>query len=241
MVNNLLLKAEERIGVAYTELSHDQGWSFLYTPGATLNSQSRFLFMGLNPGGEGERNNVSLTTEKGNAYHPEVENDWLGNGQAAPLQTQVVKFYEMLGCRLGYDAKKLMDSTLAANFCPYRSPSWNALKEKDRTISFCVQLWTELFLNLELTTIVCMSSLVYDKMSSIIAGCGSHEMDRGTEEVGWGKVKYYYKTFKLNDRDIYMICLPHLSRYKIFSSQKCAPQVDAIVRAVAASLSDWVP
>lgn len=241
MVNNLLSRAESRIRDGYAELGHDQGWSFLYTPGATLNSQARFLFMGLNPGGEGEPNSVSLTTEKGNAYHPEVESDWLGNGKPSPLQSQVVALYDRLRRRIDGSTRTLMDSTLAANFCPFRSSSWSALKNQEATIKFSYDLWADIFQELELTTIVCMSLLVFDKMSSIATITDGKEVASEEKYIGWGKVKYRYKKIQYADHELFILCLPHLSRYKVFASPNCSSELDRIIDAVATSLAGWIP
>lgn len=237
MENDLLHFAHVKISEAYKTIGHSHGWSFLYTPGNTLSADTRFLFMGLNPGGELNDYSVSLTTEKGNAYHPDVERDWLGNGQPHPLQMQVVEFYSKLAERLKCDVKELMNSTLAANYCPFRSKTWASLKNKNMSLDVCSSLWTDLFKDTQITTIVCMSSLVYGQMTSIVTNNGGREVVSKAEYVGWGKVKYHYKRFKLEDRDVSIICLPHLSRFKIFSSQGCEPQVNEIMTIVAESFA----
>jgi hypothetical protein len=240
MENGLLSEIESKISIAYAKLGHDQGWSFLYTPGRTLTLNSRFLFMGLNPGGESGSNSAELTTEKGNAYNPEVE-DWGRNGDGNPLQRQVVEFYKLLSSRIGHDYRTLMDSTLAANFCPFRSKSWADLGEQAKTISFCEELWTNLLLNTEITTIVCMSSLVYNSVSAILVKIGGRKVDSEEHAVGWGKVKYYVTRFKMDQRDILMVCLPHLSRYQIFDRDGSRTQTEKIADMVAGSLQGWCP
>lgn len=238
MVNKLLISAETLITSAYKELGHDQGWSFLYTPGSTLVG-SKFLFMGLNPGGKNDREAAELTTEAGNAYNPEIE-DWSSDGKGNHLQRQIVSLYKILSDRIGFDYRKLMDTTLAANFCPFRSKSWEELTNQEQTISFCNKLWSELFGNTQITTILCMSSLVHQYMSSIIVEKGGQLVRTETDEIGWGKVTYQVTHFKINGRDILIIRLPHLSRYKIFGRKESCAQIDKIVNLIASSLNGWL-
>lgn len=241
-LNTLLTQTANRISDAYNVLGHDQGWSFLYTPGSTLHKGARFLFMGLNPGGEGTREAVELTTEGGNAYHPDVENDWLGNGQPSPLQLQVVSFYSLLADRMNLlDARRVMDESLAANFCPFRSKSWEELKERNKTIAFCEDLWKDLLLSTQITTIACMSSIVRKHMSSLIVEAGGKFLREASHRVEWGNVTYSVSQFIIDDRNITMVCLPHLSRYRIFGREKSSSAANAIVDTVVSSLGDWRP
>lgn len=242
MKNELLLEAEKRIVKAYGDLRHDQGWSFLYTPGKTLSSSARFLFMGLNPAGEGKIDQADLTTEAGNAYHPKVEKDWPPSGKS--LQAQVVLFYDMLAEKMGYDSREMMDSTLAANFCPFRSKSWKDLKEQKATITFCNDLWSYLIKSTQISTIVCMSSIAHQHMASIIVSAGGKVSDNKgfkPKPVGWGNVSYSATQFLMDGREICLIRLPHLSRYKIFGRDGSSTQVEEISGLVANSLNGWIP
>lgn len=238
--NILLEQAAIKISDAYSALGHGQGWSFLYTPGKTLYKGAKFLFMGLNPGGEDTQEDISLTTEAGNAYHPDVEK-WLKNGPS-PLQLQIVSFYSLLADRMNYpDARRLMDESLAANFCPFRSKSWVELKERDKSISFCEELWKELLLSTQISTIVCMSLVVRKHMSSLIVEAGGKFLREGSQRVEWGNVIYSVSQFLIADRNITLVCLPHLSRYRIFGREKSNNATNAIVDTVVSSLGDWRP
>lgn len=241
MSQELLQNIGQRIQTAYEELGHSQGWSFLYTPGRTLDEKTRFLFMGLNPGGTGNHESVSLTTEAGNAYNPEVENDWVGNGEASPLQVQVMEFYRILSAKMGVGQKVLMDSTLAANFCPFRSRSWTELAEKQRTIEFCKNFWGELVKKVNISTIVAMSSIVGNLMDSTIIAAGGELISSSTFEVGWGNVTYSLSQYRIGSRAILMVGLPHLSRFQVFGREKSLDQTQAIIEGVARSLEGWKP
>ncbi len=237
-LNILLEQAAVKINDTYSALGHDQGWSFLYTPGRTLCKGAKFLFMGLNPGGTQEA--IALTTEAGNAYHPDVEK-WRGD-DPSPLQLQIVAFYSLLAKKMNYpDARRLMDESLAANFCPFRSRSWVDLKERDKSISFCEELWKELLLSTQITTIVCMSLIVRKHMSSLIVEAGGKLLREDSQRVEWGNVTYSVSQFIIADRNITMVCLPHLSRYRIFGREKSDSATNDIVDAVFSSLGDWRP
>jgi len=181
-----------------------------------------------------------MTTEKGNAYHPDVE-DWSGNGNGNTLQRQIVQFYGQLAEKTGHECRKLMDSTLAANFCPFRSKSWAELREQERTLNFCDELWQEILGQTQITTIVCMSSIVHQHLSSIIRKAGGEVTNSVPKEVGWGKVQYHVTRCSLNDREICLICLPHLSRYQIFGREGSRSQVEEITDFVVRSLVGWIP
>lgn len=242
MENTLLAQAAVKIGDAYRTLGHDQGWSYLYTPRRTLHKSARFLFMGLNPGGEGTLESTALSTEAGNAYHHDVENNWIGNGQASPLQQQVMLFYSLLASRMNYpDARRLMDESLAANFCPFRSKSWMDLKEREKTISFCKDLWSGILINTRITTIVCMSSIVHKHMTALILEADGKLLKEKSDRVEWGNVTYSISQFTTANRNITIVRLPHLSRYKIFGREKSNTATSAIVDTVAVSLGGWKP
>lgn len=232
---------KDRINQQYIQLGHDQCWSFLYTPAKTLNPDARFLFMGLNPGGSWDGSDPQISTEEGNAYNPEIE-QWGENG-GSPLQNQMVKLYELLSKDLKVDNyKELMNATLAANFCPFRSKDWAELKNKDATLSFCMEMWGDLIRQINVTTILCMSTLVYRQIAEILKKQGGRLVgDPQTEPVGWGKINYYVSNFEINGRNVLVLCLPHLSRYQIFSSDKCTEQVKTIIALLSTSLAGWMP
>lgn len=240
MKNLLLENVQAKITEQYSSLGHDQSWSFLYTPGRTLSREARFLFMGINPGGKWDGTEPQISTEKGNAYNPEVE-DWRNNGEGSPLQQQIVKLYVKLASEMAYDDfRMLMDSTLAANFCPFRSRIWDELKNQNASIRFCKELWGYLMNQTQITTILCMSSMVYRHMTSVITSSGGQLICKERPcPVGWGRANYHVSRFKMDGRDVMMLCLPHLSRYQIFSSAKCSEQVGNLIKLLADSLKGW--
>lgn len=248
MVTSLLDKAKSKIEEAYISLHHNQdqhGWSFLYTTSSTLSPEARFLFMGLNPGGEGKADDISVSSERGNAYNHTTGEDWgKGPGVATPLQLQVEMLYKLLAEKLEkneYSYPGLMDATLAANFCPFRSKDWAGLKNKDETIRFCKELWKDIILQTSISTVITMSRVAYQHLSDIIVESGGQQLDESDEggEVGWGKIKYYVSRFNLDGRDILIVNIPHLSRYRIFGRPESDKAVNKIISLVAESLGGW--
>ena len=232
---DLLADTRDKIENAYSELGYQLGWSFLYTPAKTLSPTARFLFMGMNPGG-GEKS-FSMSTEEGNAYDPKVE-EWVKGG--SPLQHQVVALYELLAARLNVAPKILMNATLAANFCPFRSTTWGELKKQNDAIAFSRALWAELLEKTDVTTIVCMSSVTFQQITAILAAkaiakaCEQHA-------AGWGNIKYHVKEYDMKGRRILVIGLPHLSRYQIFKRDASSSNAAQVANRIAESLKGWVP
>jgi hypothetical protein len=78
-------------------------------------------------------------------------------------------------------------------------------------------------------------------MSAMIVNIGGQVINSEEHAVGWGKVNYYVKRFRVDERDILMVCLPHLSRYQIFDREGSRPQTEKITGLVAESLQGWCP
>src|SRR6266853_1044832 len=112
-------RAVDKIRRAHTRLRHHLGWRFLYSPARTFSSRTRIVFIGTNPGGR-RYEPSSPSVEKGNAYRVEPWN----RGKLNTLQRQVCAFYDVLAAAIPKaKAELLMDTTLAANFVPFRSAS----------------------------------------------------------------------------------------------------------------------
>lgn len=124
----------------YQRLGHQLGWRFLYSPEATLSPNARLAFAGLNPGGSAYHPPVA-SVEEGNAYRIER---WAGDNGLNPLQLQIRAFYEALCTQLQHPSTaQVMDETLALNFCPFRSPTWEALPNQAESTRFSAELWRQ--------------------------------------------------------------------------------------------------
>ncbi len=227
-------RAVDEIGREYERLGHELGWRFLYSPVATLSKDTRLFFAGLNPGGDRYYPPVE-SVEEGNAYRVER---WKDGVRAKPLQIQVRKLYDILSRKLGNESViDLMDGTLTANFCPFRSPKWNLLPNKARSVAFSRELWRDLFDYISPSAIVCLSDEPFDYFGEVLVTRGLRRTEPIRESVGWGKVTYSQARFRSETEEILMVRLPHLSQFQIFSRPQSRQSIDRFTDAIAQSLS----
>jgi hypothetical protein len=92
------------------------GWRFMYTPEAALGS-AKVVLVGLNPGGRQTDPPLQWEFKDGNAYFDEP---WGVDGSLNVLQQQVE------GLRKALNVQK--DDIFAANFTPFRRPSWGTCR-----------------------------------------------------------------------------------------------------------------
>src|SRR5438552_3284583 len=152
-------------------LGHRLGWVFLHTPASTLSRKTRLFLIALNPQHKCH-SRPQKSDEAGNAYRLRT---WNGDRRSA-LQKQVCTFYKMLAEKLDCDWESLMDTSLAGNFCPYASPSWDALSEKKKSIEFSVDLWSRIFRFCAPSAVVCLGKIPYDHIKDIAVGRGYREV-----------------------------------------------------------------
>lgn len=227
-----------RIRAAYGELGHSMSWSFPYTPQSTLHSSQKLFFIGLNPAGkEGEHYLEERSCEEGNDY---LLGDWdrkkweRGN---SPLQLQVQELFKRIAASMGESVnyRAIMNESLAANYVPFRSSKWDSLGNKESTLVFVRELWSDILSFVQPSVIVCIASVAYQDLRSILEKegfIGSEER----EDIGWGKATYCLTELHKRKRTIILIRLPHLSKYKVFSRANCAVKIKAITSRIACVL-----
>lgn len=228
----------DRIRAAYSMLGHRMSWSFLYTPQSTLHSSQQLFFIGLNPGGtEGEQYTEARSCEDGNDY---LLGDWdqekwePGN---APLQLQVQELFRRMAAQMGENVEyqKIMNVSLATNYIPFRSPKWASLENKERTLDFAREFWTGILSFIQPRVIICIALVAYQELKSIFEKSGFI----GNEErkhIGWGKVTYCVTELRNGKQNILLIRLPHLSTYKVFSSNKCEAELKKLTDRITSVL-----
>jgi hypothetical protein len=77
-------------------------------------------------------------SREGNAYRLERRG---ANGTPSQIQVQIWLLYEALADQLNVSSAGLMDETLAAHFCPFRSAAWDSLHNGAESIAFSRELW----------------------------------------------------------------------------------------------------
>ena len=233
-MSDVLAQFKESIESAYDRLGHQLGWRFLYTPARTLAPDTRLAFVALNPGDDKYHEPI-LSVEEGNAYRVER---WWGVRQEGGLQTQIRHLYVELAKRTeGATADELMDQTLALNFCPFRSPGWPPLVRPEESIEFSRRMWATVLDIVEPSVIVCLGSDPMRYLDPVVRAHGA--VPTGPTEkrpVGWGNVKYAVARYAKTPREVTMVGLPHLSRFRIFGRPESRRATTEIVDTISAAL-----
>lgn len=217
---------------AYEALGHRLGWRFLYSPARTLSENTGLMFSGINPGG-GHYGHPAPSVEKGNAYRVER---WGKHGQPNGLQVQVRLLYEGLAEKLDQPATGLMDSTLATNFCPFRSPSWDRLPRKAESVAFSERLWTSVFEHISPRVIIRLTGTPFEHFEDVLRRKGFERTDTQKEPVRWGNVTYSSSRHESENGNVLMVRLPHLSRYKIFGRPQSQHAPDRLIEEITHTL-----
>lgn len=220
-----------RIDAGYHDLGHQLGWQFLYTPKSTFSRAAPMWFIGLNPGGSQYREPIQ-SFEDGNAY---LIDRWGGRGRGGslpgpnPLQRQIILLFQQIAKQLGTDHVEFMNSTLTANFCPYRSPSWDALASKKDSIRFCKRLWENIAKELRPRVIVTISAQASGGLVKSLNGIGFTVKNRERVPVGWGKVSGARLHLSSESGDVLLVRFPHFSRFPIIGRSESADAVCLLV------------
>jgi hypothetical protein len=195
------------------------------------------LFVGINP--KGSRYEPPLeSVEEGNAYRVER---WGPGGGLSSIQVQVQTLYGVLSEKLDHEpVAELMDATMAANFCPFRSPSCDALPKKAQSVDFSRRLWSYLFGHISPSVIICLTDIPFRHFEEVLRGKGYRRIEMLQGPVGWGNVSYSQARYVLDQEDLLLLRLPHLSRYRILGRPQSRMAIerftDAIVQALLADI-----
>jgi hypothetical protein len=136
--------ASDKIAGAYESLGHTLGWRFLTSPSATFNESQEILLLTLNPAGDRDYpEHPRESCEAGSAY---IVESWDSRPAGeAPLQRQVRALFAELAKRInGGSGDYLLGNSLSAQFVPFRSANFNALHEKEKSVAFARELWSDI-------------------------------------------------------------------------------------------------
>jgi hypothetical protein len=229
-----------RIRAAYKELGHSMSWTFLYTPQSTLHSSQKLFFIALNPAGDKYGYPEEPSCEEGNDY---LHGDWdqikwkRGN---APLQLQVQALFKKIAASMNgnISPETFMDTSLAANYIPFRSKMEKTLVNKERTLVFARALWSCIFSFVQPAVIICIAVDAYNGLKSILQDKGFQLVhpEKG-KHIGWGNVTYHLTELSDGNRTVILVRLPHLSRYKVCSNKKCETEIEEITTRIANELN----
>lgn len=197
------------ISEAYLSCGNTMGWRLLYSPPSVLQI-SNVAFIGLNPGGSLLPNHhADFAMTSGSAYRDEEwENYRPGE---SPLQKQVLKLFERLG--------SAPDSVLAGNLVPWRSHTWHALANKAEALAFGSRIWSQILSNANPRIVVTMGADTGRYVQRLL------DMPKFEKvALDWGGVS----AKRCTNGSTKMICLPHLSRFRIMSRRKCQEALDRL-------------
>jgi hypothetical protein len=226
-------EASADIQQAYEEFGHTLGWRFLYTPAETLNPKAPLLFAGLNPGGRAFES-PQASSEGGNAYRIEP---WGIAGRLNRLQEQVCGLYERIAANSsGWNRDGLMDASLAANYCPFRSADWASLPRKRESVVFSRNLWRRLLASSLPPLIIALTERVAAELQYVLITLGGSQYFHEYRPVGWGSVTYSVRQIRVAERTVLIIGLPHLSRFAIIGRAFSESAVSEMARIAAERL-----
>jgi hypothetical protein len=235
-VSDLLAPFIEMIERECPRLGHQIGAQFLYTPARTLAPGTRLAFVPLNPGVGMYHDRPKWSYEEGSAYYSEP---WGTGGVLNPLQIQVGLLYDALAEREGTTAKKLMDETLALNFCSFRSKQrWSQLdrQSKQALIAFSQEMWARILEIVEPSVIICLGNDTMKYLDPVLQARATAWTGLVERPVGWGNVKWGVRCYTARSREVMMVRIPHLSIFKIFVHPQSQQATAEIVDTISAAL-----
>lgn len=226
----------------YRRLGYNLGWSLIYGPYETMwHPRYPVAFFGLNPGGA-QFEKPQLSNEEGSSY---ICEEWGMDKGRAPLQIQVQNLFESLAKALGkgITGNELLHGSMSANLVPFRSATWRALPRHAEALDFSKSLWRDRIASVPCNLYITMSKVSFNSILQLLKKeVGFEPMGVGvTEPVGWGKAHYEIQDFTSKFGPIAVIRLPHLSRYKIFSSGNCESAIEKIASKASEALAAWQP
>jgi hypothetical protein len=226
---NLFQELVEIIKEEYKSNSNDMEWRFLQTSKNTLVQNNGIVFISQNPGGKQDQNYQPLEScEKGCAY---VTESWRGKEPGtSKLQIQIQFLFKEIANRLGVeDYRKLMEYSLCGHFIPFRSTSFESLKDKERTIGFSRKLWQKILSNLKVQLIFCIDNNTYKNISEILTNLSYHKVQEKRYPIAWGDYKCSIANFEKDGQKITLVWLPHLSTFSIFGRERSKEAVSQIM------------
>jgi hypothetical protein len=134
--------------------------------------------------------------------------------------------------------EEFMDTSLAANYVPFRSSKWETLVNRKLALDFARSLWSDILSFVQPHVIICMAIETYNGFKAILKDRGFQLVcpEKG-EFIGWGKVTYNFTELSDGNRTVILVRLPHLSTYKIFSRKECETEIDKIISNIASAIN----
>lgn len=215
----------------YQELGHSLGWRFINSSINTVEKNSGICLITLNPSGNIFHNSICSLKNKENAY---LDEKW-GNKDSGKdrLQIQIQHLFHEIHRRTSTyeNTEELMRDSFMAHFVPFRSNTFDKLHNKNLSVEFSKQLWTQMIRseNFKFSIIICIAKDHFDIINEILKE--EYTLNATKKfNTGWGNYKSTIKQYSMNNRKIKIIYLQHLSRFSIFDRKenKGKPEIERI-------------
>lgn len=219
----------ETIERFYEESGYELGWRFLNCSKSVLSNDPKVAFITLNPGGkEIPKDHPWASCEEGSSYLNEI---W-GNAPEGKsnLQVQIQLMFAKLVEKTSYRGshEELIEESLAGYFVPFRSPRLADLANKKLAFEFGNNLWSKVLSGVNPQYFVCIDRESYKRLIPLIEETYNLPVSSHKKlDTGWGNYTAEIVEFG-EDAEKRLLRLPHLSTFKIFTSQKCAAKVDVL-------------
>jgi hypothetical protein len=226
---NLFQELVGNIREEYKSNSNDMEWRFLQTSKKTLENNNGILFITLNPGGKQDQKHQPIEScEEGCAYLTE---SWRGKPAGkSKLQVQIQLLFKEIANRIGVeDYRTVMETSLFGHFIPFRSSSFDTLKDKKRTILFSKNLWQKILSNLKFQLLFCIDNDTYNNISEILVNISYHKVQEQLYPISWGDYRCSIANFEKDGEEITVVRLLHLSIFSIFGREKSKEAVNKIM------------
>jgi hypothetical protein len=216
-------------------LDHKLGWRFINSSKETIQKNSGIGIITLNPGGKIFEKPVFSLNKGKNAYLDENWGDF--NIGEDPLQIQIKALFEEINKRILYssDFKDLMRASFMAHFIPYRSHSYDDLKNKRETLILSKNIWVS-FIGSKLFNfkiLICIGKKQFEILEEILMG-NSNFMKIKSNFIltGWGNYQSEISTFSDNKNTFKLVYLQHLSRFKIFNRREGQENINELINYI---------
>ena len=213
----------------YKSHNYQLGWRFLNCSKSVLCSDPKIAFITLNPRGKSiPEDHPWSSCEEGNSY---LNEEW-GNARRgrSNLQVQIQLMFAKLAEKIDFkgNSEQLIEESLSGYFVPFRSPRLADLDHKSHAFAFGNELWLKILSSVHPDYFICIDRDSFKKLQPLIESTYELPIKCIKKlETGWGNYTAEIVEFGDNSEKR-LLRLPHLSTFKIFTSQKCTEKVDEL-------------
>jgi hypothetical protein len=175
------------------------GWSFMYTPESAL-VRARVVLVGLNPKADDLHGVDPPSAWEHSGVNAYFDQPWGVSGILNPLQLQIGLAFSALCVQ--------PNEIFAANFVPFRSPSWKELPDKEGALEFGRKLWQDLLPRTTCRLFVSIGKVAGREVATLLKANLLRQ-----SEVEWPPQTIDEYTTP-DGRAV--LALPHLSRFAVF-------------------------